>query len=238
MLAILYDIHGNLPALEAVLEDARRAGAKRYLLGGDYALFGAWPQQTLALLEQLDATWLRGNGERWSADPADAPLREPLRSALGFCRSVLDGQRIAALAALPAQLRDGDTLYCHASPGSDVIGFEAQPTFDERQRLAGVDARRLIAGHTHVQFRRCAAVDGIELVNPGSVGLPLDGDRRAAYALVREHADSPDQLGEIELRRVPYDVRRAIAAVRRLGPWAETVAQRLERAELVLAPRH
>lgn len=237
MLALLYDIHGNLPALEAVLADARRAGARRYLLGGDYALFGAWPSETLALLDELEAVWLRGNGDRWTADPADAPAREPLQSALAFCRSALPGERIAQLAALPSELRCGPTLYCHASPGSDAIGFEPSPRADERQRLASVNAERVIAGHTHIQFRRRAAVDGIELINPGSVGLPLDGDRRAAYALVHESDELSDRHGQIELRRVPYDIERAIAAVRRLGPWAETVALRLQRAELVLAPR-
>jgi diadenosine tetraphosphatase ApaH/serine/threonine PP2A family protein phosphatase len=229
VLAILYDIHGNLPALDAVLADAQAAGAHRWLLGGDYALFGAWPVETLDRLEGLEATWLRGNGERWTADPTDAPKREPLRSALAACRELLPVQRIAALAALPQELSLSGTLFCHASPGSDVIGFEPVPDDDESERLSGVSAPRVIAGHTHVQFRRPAAVAGVEIVNPGSVGLPLDGDRRAAYAL----QGSDDQ---VTLRRVEYDVEAAAEAVReRFGPWAETVARRLERAELVLA---
>lgn len=228
MLAALYDIHGNLPALEAVLADAEAAGAERYLLGGDYALFGAWPLEVLERLESLPAEWLRGNGERWTADAADAPAREPLRSALGACRELLGAERIAELAALPASLTREDTLYCHASPGSDVEGFEPVPADDEAERIAEVTGRRLVVGHTHVQFRRTAGAS-IELVNPGSVGLPLDGDRRAAYALIDADA--------VELRRVEYDVDAAASAVRRrFGPWAETVARRLERAELVLAP--
>ena len=65
MLALLFDIHGNLPALEAVLDDARATGAQRYLLGGDYAVFGGWPAETLARLRELpDATWIRGNADR------------------------------------------------------------------------------------------------------------------------------------------------------------------------------
>ena len=70
MIALLYDVHGNLPALEAVLEDAEGAGADRYLLGGDYAAFGAWPAETVGRLKALDALWLRG------------PLRSLLRRAL------------------------------------------------------------------------------------------------------------------------------------------------------------
>jgi len=76
MLAIIYDIHGNLPALEAVLDDARTARAERFWLGGDYALFGPFPAETVTRLEALsEATWIRGNGERWSAHPEDAERR-------------------------------------------------------------------------------------------------------------------------------------------------------------------
>ncbi|MHB8657679.1 MAG: metallophosphoesterase family protein [Solirubrobacteraceae bacterium] len=230
MIALLFDIHGNLPALEAVLDDARAARAERYLLGGDYCLFGAWPAETLAALDRLNAVWLRGNGERWSADPTAAPDREPLRSALEACRELLAPQRVQELAALPAELSCGDTLFCHASPGSDVIGFEPDALQDEATRIREVSARRIVAGHTHIQFRRRSVIERIELINPGSVGLPLDGDQRAAYALL-------DDDGEIELRRVAYDVEAAAQFAReRFGPWAETVARRLERAELVLAP--
>jgi hypothetical protein len=80
MLALLYDVHGNLPALEAVLDDAAAQGADRFLLGGDYALFGAWPVQTVERLRALDAEWIRGNGERWCGAPADAP--DPVQPAI------------------------------------------------------------------------------------------------------------------------------------------------------------
>jgi diadenosine tetraphosphatase ApaH/serine/threonine PP2A family protein phosphatase len=230
VLALLYDIHGNLPALDAVLADARVAGADRFLLGGDYTLFGAWPLETLERLDALNAEWLRGNGERWTANPAGAPFREPLRSALIACRELLPQERIAQLGELPVQLSHDGTLFCHASPGSDVIGFNPGAAADERTRLGHLEARRVVAGHTHVQFHRPSTIAGIELVNPGSVGLPLDGDRRAAYALI-------DDDDVVHLRRVGYDVDASARAVRqRFGPWAETVARRLEHAELVLAP--
>ena len=83
MLGLLYDVHGNLPALEAVLADAEGAGVERWLLGGDYALFGAWPAETVGALRELDAVWLRGNGERWTAEPDDAP--EAIRAAIALC---------------------------------------------------------------------------------------------------------------------------------------------------------
>ena len=83
MLAALYDIHGNLPALEAVLADARAAGARSWVLGGDFALMGPWPVETLERLRALEgAHWIRGNADRWLADASDAPGTELMRGAL------------------------------------------------------------------------------------------------------------------------------------------------------------
>ena len=73
MLGLLYDFHGNPRALDAVLTDAGEAGVGRFLLGGDYALFGPEPRETVARLRDLDATWIRGNVDRWTAEPGDAP---------------------------------------------------------------------------------------------------------------------------------------------------------------------
>src|ERR671936_1504709 len=110
MLALLYDVHGNLVALEAVLGDAEAAGAERFVLGGDYALFGAWPVETVERLRALDAEWIRGNGERWTASPEDAP--DEVQGAIETCRELLGGELIAELAALPETLTSGGTLYC------------------------------------------------------------------------------------------------------------------------------
>ena len=90
MLALVYDIHGNLPALEAVLDDARARGADAWLLGGDVAAFGAWPAETVARLRELDgATWIRGNTERWLADRSDLPADQPMHAAALACRAAL-----------------------------------------------------------------------------------------------------------------------------------------------------
>jgi diadenosine tetraphosphatase ApaH/serine/threonine PP2A family protein phosphatase len=220
VLALLYDVHGNLPALEAVLADAEVAGAQRFLLGGDYALFGAWPVETVERLRGLEADWIRGNGERWTAAPEEAP--EPVRGAIAVCRELLGERLVAELAALPETLSAEGTLYCHGSPVSDVRSFLPEPAEDEAELLRGVEARRLVFGHTHLAFVRTAG--GIELVNPGSVGMPFDGDHRAAYALAH-----PD--GRVEHRRVAYDHEASAAAVReRLGEPGELPARRIEQA--------
>jgi predicted phosphodiesterase len=228
MLALLYDIHGNLPALEAVLADARDRGAERWLLGGDMAPFGAWPQQTVARLRELDgATWIRGNTERWLVERL--PEDHPMAAAVQACREDLGDALSDELGALPENARiDAQTMAWHGSPVSDMRSFAPEPGDDEAELLAGVTDARLVFGHTHLQFRRPAAGDGIELVNPGSVGIPLDGDRRAAYALL-----APD--GTVELRRVEYDWGASAQALRdRYGDaeWVGVITGRIERARM------
>jgi diadenosine tetraphosphatase ApaH/serine/threonine PP2A family protein phosphatase len=224
-LALLYDVHGNLPALEAVLA---QSAAERFLLGGDYALFGAWPAQTVAALRALPgATWIRGNGERWTVAPSQAPDNEIVQGAIVACREALGRRLVDELAALAEQKVLDGVRYCHASPVSDVRSFLPDPADDEDELLVGVAERRLVFGHTHLPFRRLSA-GGVELVNPGSVGMPFDGDPRAAYALV--HDD-----GAVEHRRVAYDHEASAAAVReRFGEsaWTETIARRLATARI------
>jgi predicted phosphodiesterase len=228
MLALLFDIHGNLPALEAVLDDARAAGAQRYLLGGDYAVFGGWQPETVARLHDLqDATWIRGNVDRWAA--TEAPDGEPARSGVEACRALLGAATVAELGALPesADLGAGTRAW-HASPKTDLASFWPEPGDDELELLDGVEDRRLVFGHFHVAFDRIGAHE-IELVAPGAVGIPLDGDHRAAWALM--HDD-----GRIERRRVAYDYAASAARVREVAdgaPWGDVVAGRIERAGLV-----
>jgi diadenosine tetraphosphatase ApaH/serine/threonine PP2A family protein phosphatase len=112
----------------------------------------------------------------------------------------------------------------HGSPVSDVRSFLPTAAPDEPELLAGVGEDWLVFGHTHLQFTRQAA-GGVVLVNPGSVGMPFDGDPRAAYALIGTD-------GDIEHRRVVYDRGAAAAALRERFPqFGETIARRIERAE-------
>ncbi len=220
-LALLYDVHGNLPALEAVLDDARAAGATRFLLGGDYALFGPWPAETVTRLRELDgATWIRGNVDRWTAEREE--LDEIAEEAVDACRAALGPAVVAELGGLPDQLVLEGTRYCHASPLSDMRSFAPEPADEDDELLAGVSERRVVFGHTHLAFAR-RRPDGIELVNPGSVGMPLDGDPTAAYAIVRDG-------GALEHRRIRYDHERSARAVReRFGDaaWAQRSERRL-----------
>ena len=223
MLALLYDVHGNLPALEAVIADAEAAGVDGWVLGGDYALFGGWPAETVERLRGLErASWIRGNGERWTADPGAAPDNPILPGAIAAARASLGDATVADLASLPFSCPNDGMLICHGSPLSDVRSFAPEASDEDAELLDGARARRVIFGHTHVPFARAAG--DVELVNPGSVGMPFDGDPRAAYALLHED-------GRVEHRRVTYDHAASAARVRESGEgWAEVVARRIERS--------
>ena len=111
-------------------------------------------------------------------------------------------------------------LYVHGSPLSDVESFPPQPSDDDERMLAGVRDRTVVFGHSHQQFRR-PGPNGTDLVNPGSAGMPLDGDVRAAWATWD---------GDFEFRRTEYDVARAAAGYRSLGgDFGEFAAKRIER---------
>jgi diadenosine tetraphosphatase ApaH/serine/threonine PP2A family protein phosphatase len=219
VLAILYDIHGNIDALDAVLADARTAGADRYFLGGDYALPSATPLDTLDRLRSLTpATWIRGNTERWLREP---PLDRPdISEGIQQETRRLRDDAIEWLYDLPVQAEANGILYVHGSPLSDVESFASEPEDGEERMLADVEDRTIVFGHSHQQFRR-PGPKGTDLVNPGSVGMPLDGDRRAAWALWN---------GDFAFRRTEYDVERAAAAYRAMGgDFAEWAANRVLR---------
>jgi predicted phosphodiesterase len=201
--AALYDIHGNAYALEAVLAEV--PGDAVVVIGGDIAI-GPQPLETLGLLSTLGerGQWIRGNCER--REPHTDELWEQRRL---WTDEQLGDERANALAALPETLAVdveslGPTLFCHGSPRSDEEMLTAV-TSEERLRtiLAGVDEAVVVCGHTHHQFDRL--VDGMRVVNAGSVGLPYEGRPGAHWALF-----GPD----VELRRTEYDVAAAESAIR------------------------
>jgi diadenosine tetraphosphatase ApaH/serine/threonine PP2A family protein phosphatase len=220
VLAVLYDIHGNLVALDEVLTDADAAGADAYLLGGDFASWSPWPLETLDRLRALpQSTWIRGNGERWLREP---PTDRPdVASELRELDSGL-GTEEGWLYSLQTQVELDGVLYTHGSPLSDVESFPAEPGDDDERMLDGVRDKVVVFGHSHLQFKR-PGPNGTTLINPGSAGMPLDGDVRAAYAL--RHDD-----GEFEFRRVEYDVERAAAAWDKMpGSFGQFAGQRLRK---------
>jgi predicted phosphodiesterase len=205
--AALYDVHGNLPALEAVLAEV---DADTILVGGDVAL-GPMPKETLSLLRDRGATFIRGNCDREVATPSEGEELWTRRAR--WVHEQLDGDELAFLRDLPHPLPMevdglGEVLFCHGSPRSDEEILTAiTPPKRLDPILDGVTQNLVVCGHTHAQFDRL--VGDRRLVNAGSVGMAYEGEPGiAAWAL----------LGPtVELRRTPYDVEAAAALVRDTG---------------------
>ena len=215
-------MHGNLPALEAVTADARAAGAESFLLGGDYVVFGARPRETVARLRELDAVAIRGNTDRWLEDASDAPEVALVTRSLAWCGDQLGPGLAHELATMAETERLDRALLCHATPRSDMATFAPDRSAADDELLSDDDPEVIVFGHSHLQFRR-PGPHGTHLLNPGSVGMPLDGDVRAAWAVRRDD-------GEFEFRRAEYDVERAAAGWRTLGSaFGEMAAGRVMR---------
>jgi predicted phosphodiesterase len=234
--AVLADIHGNLPALEATLADAEKAGAQAFVLLGDIAL-GPMPAATLDLLESLGdrAIWVHGNCERElvtvfdggtipgpNGETAEATARLIGRSH----RDLLDGLPLTVTADIAGL---GPVLFCHATPRRDdeMILVDSPP-----DRWAAVlDGAReptVVCGHTHMQFDRLAA--GHRVINPGSVGMPY-GSPGACWAML-----GPD----VTLHQTGYDVAAAAAAIEASGyedarEWADAYVRQHYSATEALA---
>ena len=212
--AALYDIHANLSALEAVLEEISDLGVDVILIGGDVA-WGPRPTETVRLLRGLDeAVVIRGNADRevgtWrvgSEEPDD-----PVGEINTWCSAGLSDDDRQWLVELPeTAVLDieglGPTLFCHGSPRSDEeILTAATPESRLVEATTSVDEAIVVGGHTHMQFDR--TVSGVRVVNAGSVGLPYEDELGAYWALL-----GPD----VDLRRTTYDVDDWIKQARASG---------------------
>lgn len=227
--AAIYDIHGNLPALGAVLEEIRRAEADHIVVGGD-VLPGPMPRETLTRLLELKtpAQFIHGNGDRevlaqmagteteWYRT-APEQWREPVR----WTAQQLLPEHERLLASWPTTCRVevrglGEVLFCHATPRNDTDCFtHLTPEEHLIPIFGGLDVPLVVCGHTHMQFDR--TVGKLRIVNAGSVGMPF-GEPGAYWLLL-----GPD----VQLRRTPYDLAKAAERIRSTNyPHAQDFATR------------
>lgn len=210
--AAIYDIHANLPALQAVLAELRSARVERLVVGGD-VLPGPMPCETLAALFDLEipVQFIQGNGDRAVVEEAQGvdsgALPEAARDVVRWVARRLPPESLRRVAVWPKSLRAavpglGDVLFCHATPRSDTEIF-TRLTPPERvlPALLEIDAATVVCGHTHMQFDR--RIGSIRVVNAGSVGMPY-GQPGAHWLLLGP---------EIEFRRTPYDFAAAAARI-------------------------
>lgn len=217
-IAILSDIHGNLVALYAVLDDIIRQGIDRIVVAGDMAGFGPDPDGVVDLLMQRGAEMIRGNHEQDYVAIYDTPAMPPewktsIRwSNVRWTMERLGTSRRAFLTNLPDACRvDDRALVVHGSPRSarDAV-LSTTPEAELEAMFVGCEARLVFMGHTHRPLVRDLA--SRRLINVGSVGMPLDCDPRACYAVVAQPDGRDTFTHEVSHRRVSYDVEAAIAA--------------------------
>jgi len=220
--AALNDVHGNLPALQAVLAELDGERVDAIVSGGDLVL-GPFPAECLALLRERDARFLHGNCERSVLGRIDEQN--------SWCADRLDDDAREFVAAWPPTLALDGSLYCHATPENDEeILTSATPSEVVAAALASAEESLIVAGHTHQQYEQVSGDK--RLVNAGSIGLPYEGETGAFWAIV----DS----GEVELRRTGYDVPAAVEDIVGTGfpnaaDWLEGSLVEPERPEEVTA---
>jgi putative phosphoesterase len=225
--AALYDIHGNLPALEAVLQEIHHAAVDEIVVGGD-VLPGPMPRETLACLLDLDipVRFIHGNGDRvvlaqmTGGDISEVP--EIFREVIRWTARQLDAEHKQVIASWPSTCRVeipplGEVLFCHATPRNDTEVFTRETPEESLVNVfAGVDAPVVVCGHTHMQFDR--KVGGARVVNAGSVGMPFAQPPGAHWLLV-----GPG----VQLRQTAYDLTNAVARIRATNfPHAEDLSVR------------
>lgn len=224
--AALYDIHGNLPALEAVLDEIEDMGVDRVVVGGD-VVPGPMPHQSVARLLDLGlpVDFIHGNGESdiLAIHGGEMPSRVPatFHPAMRWVAGELSAEQIAELADWPLTHRLeipglGGVLFCHATPRNDnEILTRVTPEPHLRPVFEAEDVAVVVCGHTHMPFDR--QVGTVRVVNPGSLGMPFG--KSGAFWMVL----GPD----IEHRCTEYDLETAADRVRATGyPDAETFVER------------
>lgn len=211
--AAIYDIHGNLPALEAVLHDVRQAEVDLVVVGGD-VLPGPMPCETLACLLDLDipVQFIQGNGDRevlaQRAGTETGAVPEQFREVMRWVAKELSPEHERLLASWAETLRVeipglGQVLFCHATPRSDTEIFTRLTPEDSLLPIfEGLGVSVVVCGHTHMQFDR--TIGGIRVVNAGSVGMPF-GEPGADWLWL-----GPD----VQLRHTPYDLTQAAERIR------------------------
>ena len=207
--AALYDVHGNLPALDAVLAEVDRADVDLLVSGGDL-VSGPLPEDVFDRLSaRPDVRYLRGNADRLVVEAAPGPQAE----LHAWCADRLGAERLAEVASWPLTVELdveglGRVVFCHAIPQADEPIFtRLTPDEDVEELMHGVEADVVVCGHTHVQVDR-RLPSGLRIVNAGSVGMPYEGRRGAFWAV----------LGPgVEHRRAAYDVDAALATMHETG---------------------
>lgn len=227
--ALISDVHANLPALEAVLEDVGRRGVDATYHLGDLVGYAPWPNETVALLRERGIPGVAGNYDSTVGSDYkhcgcryEDPHQEELSHiSYSWTREHVSADTKGFLAGLPfridllpngGHLAGPRVVLVHGTPTLNTLYWTEDRPDDFCLKMAGHAGARsgdvIAFGHTHIPWHR--EVGGIHFLNTGSVGRPKDGDWRAGYVLLRAGAGTV----EVENVRVEYDLERALHGIR------------------------
>ncbi len=192
MIAIISDVHGNLPALRAVLDKIDALGCERILSLGDVVGYYAQPGECVDLLRARGIVNILGNHDHYIVSGEGCPRSKLVSDITEYQRGIISPEQVEWLAQSRSSVIDGTTYFTHGGWRDHVDQYLYQISDEDLPE----GAETFFAGHTHVQVR--LDVNGRTFCNPGAVGQPRDGDSRAAFATFED--------GLIELRRVDYDI--------------------------------
>lgn len=217
--AILSDVHGNLPALEAVLLDVERQGAGKILHCGDLVGYGPFPNEVINLIRSKGIAGIMGNyddGVGFERDDCGCAYTDETQELLGhrsleWTKANVTAENKAFLRNLPRELRFSQGIFkvllTHGSPRRiNEYLYEDRPAKTFNRLLEAGGCNLLVCGHTHLPYHR--AIGDRHVVNVGSLGKPKDGDPRATYALL-----TLDESLEVDFKRVTYDVEATARAI-------------------------
>jgi diadenosine tetraphosphatase ApaH/serine/threonine PP2A family protein phosphatase len=203
MLAILSDIHANLPALEAVLADIDARGISEIWCLGDVVGYNGQPNECISLLSKRGIPSLLGNHDHYIVSGQNCARSRVVAEIIEDHKKMISDENLTWLAQASDRFeRDGD-LFVHGGPEDPLDQY----IYTVDKKLFSKNVHRLFVGHTHVQC--VLQIDDRMFCNPGSVGQPRDGDPRAAYVTL--------EGDEIICQRVEYDVARTISAMQARG---------------------
>jgi putative phosphoesterase len=208
-IGILSDIHGNYMALEAVVKDAKRHGCESYIILGDIVVKGLMPNETMELLSKLNIlSWIKGNTDDWLFD--DISLLDKINSKyLDYCIWNIKDEYLNVLKNKEDEIEltlEGKRILCvHGSPMSNIEILNSNLKHERLELLVSIKPSDIIfCGHSHIkgEFK----FGNTKIINPGSVGLPFDGDNKASYCIY-------DTSDVVYFRKVSYDVQKYISMV-------------------------
>lgn len=219
-IGLISDIHGNLPALDAVLDDM--PAVDEIVCVGDVVGYNPWPAECLERVRDVAMITVQGNHDRTVETPERYSHNEMAQAGLEHAKAELTDEQRRWLAELSPRTTFAEGAYrlAHSHPDPDHLGMYVRPRDFPRMRPYLDDYDGIVIGHTHIQHE--AVIDDRLIINPGSVGQPRDGDPQAAYAVLDTDSNS------VEMHRVAYDIDRVISATEAAGLPVKTATRLLE----------